>query len=270
VFFVFLVSLWWKFIGEGNGPMKIVGVIPSRYASTRFPGKPLALILGKPLILHTIDQAKQARLLDRVVVATDDDRIAKVVRDAGHEVRMTSPDCPTGSDRVAQAIGHEDWDIVVNIQGDEPKVDPGVIDRAVQALIDMPDCGVSTAMVALRNREDYEASSNVKVVCAPDGRALYFSRSPIPSPARLSEAEKSAPGFVWGMKHLGLYAFRKDVLMKFVKWPQTPLEKRECLEQLRLMEHGIGIRVVEVDHDSIGVDTPEELEQLNRSLSGVK
>lgn len=248
--------------------MRTIGVIPSRYASTRYPGKPLALIQGKPLILHVVDQARKARLLDRVLVATDDERIAEVVRSAGCDVALTSPDCPTGSDRVAEAIGGEDWDIVVNIQGDEPKVDPAVIDRTTQGLIDAPRCGVGTAMVPIRRKEDFLSPHVVKVVCDPEGRALYFSRSPIPSPDRLAPQASEAADFVWGMKHLGLYAFRREVLVDFVRWEQTPLERRECLEQLRLMEHGVGIRVVQVEHDSIGVDTPEELEALNRTLAG--
>jgi 3-deoxy-manno-octulosonate cytidylyltransferase (CMP-KDO synthetase) len=250
--------------------MKVVGVIPSRYGSTRFPGKPLALIQGRPLIAHVVDRVREARSLDRFLVATDDERIARAVREAGGEVAMTSSSCPTGSDRVAEAVGEGGWDIIVNIQGDEPNVDPSVIDRTVEALVESPDCGVATAMVALYNKEDFLSPSNVKVVCDGRGRALYFSRSPIPSLARLDEAATRAASFVWGMKHLGLYAYRKEVLMQFVRWPQTPLEKRECLEQLRLMEHGVAIRVVEVQHDSIGVDTPEELEQLNRTLSGAR
>lgn len=247
--------------------MKVVGVIPSRYASSRFPGKPLALIQGRPLILHVVDQVRRAKSLNHMLVATDDERIASVVREAGGEVVMTTSDCPTGSDRIAQAIGDAPYDIVVNIQGDEPKVDPGVIDATVEALLASPDCGVSTAMVPIRVKDDFLSPHVVKVVCDKNGRALYFSRSPIPSPARLSPPVANVPDFVWGMKHLGLYAFRKQILMDFVTWPQTPIEQRECLEQLRLMENGISIRVVEVVHDSIGVDTPEELAQLNQSLS---
>lgn len=248
--------------------MKIVGIIPSRFASTRFPGKALALLHGKPLILHVVEQVRQARSLGRVIVATDDERIAQVVREAGCEVAMTSPDCATGSDRIAEVARGQDWDIVVNIQGDEPKVDPGVIDAVAEGLLASPDCGVSTAMVKIASQEDFISPHVVKAVAAPDGQAIYFSRSPIPSSVRLTPEELAAPDFHWGMKHLGLYAYRLPVLFQFTRWAQTPLEKRERLEQLRLLENGVKIRLVEVEHDSIGVDTPEELEQLDRLLSG--
>jgi 3-deoxy-manno-octulosonate cytidylyltransferase (CMP-KDO synthetase) len=152
--------------------------------------------------------------------------------------------------------------VIVNIQGDEPYIDPAVIDTVATALIESPDCGVATAMVAVRNLEDFQSPHVVKAVADPDGRALYFSRSPIPSSARLTDEQIRAPGFSWGMKHLGLYAFRREVLLAFTQWPQTPLEKRESREQLRLMEHGVRSRLAEVEHDSIGVDTPEELRQL--------
>ncbi len=253
--------------------MKIAAVIPARYASVRFPGKALALLHGKPIVLRCVEQVKQCRCMDEVIVATDDERIARVVREAGHAVAMTSPDCATGSDRVAEVVRARgnDWDIIVNVQGDEPYIDPGVVDSVARALAESPDCGVATAMVRFKTKEDFLSPHNVKAVAAPDGRALYFSRSPIPSIARLTDAEIEAPDFCWGHKHLGLYAYRRETLLEYTQWPQTPLEKRERLEQLRLMERGVGIKLVEVAHDSIGVDTPEELEQLSRaeSLAGV-
>jgi len=244
--------------------LKVVGVIPARFGSVRFPGKALYPLHGKPLVVHTLDRARAALKLDEVYVATDHDDIAEAIRDAGGDVVMTSPACATGSDRIAEVVRARgaDWDIVVNIQGDEPYIDPAVIDAVVKALIDSTDCGVSTAMVAIRRHDDFESPHNVKAVATPDGRALYFSRSPIPSPARLTDEELNAPNFFWGMKHLGLYAFRKEILLQYTNWTQTPLEQRERLEQLRLMEHGVKIRLVEVEHDSIGVDTPEELERL--------
>lgn len=242
--------------------MRIVGVIPSRYGSTRFPGKPLVEIHGKALIVRVVEQARKASVLERVIVATDDDRIAAVVRAAGCDVALTSPDCPTGSDRIAEAIEDEPWDIIVNIQGDEPYIDPRVIDAVGRALVEDPECGVATAITPIHSLEDFQSPHVVKAVSDPMGRALYFSRSPIPSPARLADADIKAPDFKWGMKHLGLYAYRREVLLAYTKWPQTPLEKRESLEQLRLMERGIKIRLVEVAHDSIGVDTPEDLKRL--------
>lgn len=242
--------------------VRIVGVIPSRYGSTRFPGKPLVQIHGKPLIVRVVEQARKAEILDKVIVATDDDRIADTVRAIGCDVAMTSPDCATGSDRIAEAIGDDPWDIIINIQGDEPFIDPRVIDAVGRALAEDPECGVATAMTPIRSLEDFQSPHVVKAVSDPQGRAVYFSRSPIPSPARLSDQDIKAPDFKWGMKHLGLYAYRRDILLAYTKWPQTPLEKRECLEQLRLLERGIKIRLVEVEHDSIGVDTPEELKRL--------
>lgn len=247
--------------------MKVIGVIPARYGSTRFPGKPLALLAGRPLVLHVVDRAREASGLDEFLVATDDDRIAEVVREAGAEVVMTSAQCATGSDRIAEAIAGRDCDIVVNLQGDEPDVNPAVIDQCIQALADDPECGVATAMIAIRDKADFESPHIVKVVCDTSGRALFFSRAQIPSPARLTGSQTAEPGFIWGMKHLGLYAYRTDVLRRFVAWPQTPIEKRESLEQMRLLENGIVIRVVETQWDSVGVDTPEELERLNASLA---
>lgn len=246
--------------------MKAVGVIPSRFGSVRYPGKPLALLQGKPLILHVVEQARRAESLEEVIVATDDERIAEVVRSAQCAVRLTSPACATGSDRVAEVACGTDWEIVVNIQGDEPRLDPKVIDRVVEGLVEAPDCGVSTAMVAIRDREDFFSDHVVKVVCDEQGRALYFSRSPLPSPRRLEPSDADAPDFRWGMKHLGLYAFRNQVLMDFTRGSPSCLEQHERLEQLRLLERGVKIRVVEVEHDSIGVDTPEEMEQLNLIL----
>lgn len=267
--------------------LNIAGVIPARYGSTRFPGKSLALLGGRALILHVVDRAREAAKLDTLVVATDDERIADVVRadavHAGHcEVQMTSPQCATGSDRVAEVARGRDWDIVVNIQGDEPCLDPGVIDALVQALIDDPDCGVATPVVPIADEADFLSPHVVKAVADAEGRALYFSRSPLPSSSRLTPSETRAETgaavesnpdgehFRWGMKHLGLYAFRTAVLFEFTQWPQTPLERREQLEQLRLLEHGVKIKIIETDHDSVGVDTPEELDRLNNLLEQLK
>lgn len=243
--------------------MSIAGVIPARYASTRFPGKPLAMLWGRPLVAHVCERAAQAKRLDRVWVATDDRRIAEAVEAAGFEARMTPSDCPSGTDRIASSLGAgESWDIVVNIQGDEPCIEPAVIDATVEALEGATDCGVGTAAVAIMDRSEFESPHVVKAVLAPSGRALYFSRSPLPSPARLNTEAIHQPNFIWGLKHLGLYAYRREVLDAYAQWGPTPLEQRECLEQLRLMEHGVGIQVAVVEHDSIGVDTPEELAML--------
>lgn len=242
---------------------RIAGVIPARWASTRFPGKPLADLHGRPLVVHVCERVAQAQRIERLWVATDDTRIADVVERAGFEVRMTPPECASGTDRIAASLRPgEPWTILVNIQGDEPRVSPLVIDAVADALAGTPEAGVATACVPIREQADFESPHVVKAVLRPDGRALYFSRSPLPSPARLDSEATQQPGFVWGLKHLGLYAYRRDVLERFATLAQTPLEARECLEQLRLMEHGIGIQAAIVEHDSIGVDTPEDLQTL--------
>lgn len=241
----------------------IAGVIPARYASSRFPGKPLALLHGKPMIVHVCERAAETRLLGRFWVATDDERIAQAVRQAGFEARMTPSECPSGSDRIAASLAPgEAWDILVNIQGDEPRISPQVIDAVAEALVKAPACGVSTAAVPIATREDFDSPHVVKVVLAPSGQALYFSRSPLPSAARLAPEAAEAEGFAWGLKHLGLYAYRQEMLTAFSSWSPTPLERRECLEQLRFLEHGVGIQVAVVEHDSIGIDTPEDLAAL--------
>lgn len=247
---------------------RIAAVIPARFGSSRFPGKPLALLWGRPMIVHVCERVAQARLVDQFWVATDDERIAKAVSDAGFAARMTPTDCASGSDRmIASLKPGEKWDVLVNVQGDEPTIEPNVIDAVIESLLASPESGVATAAVAIQDRADFESPHVVKAVLAPGGRALYFSRSPLPSPARLEKKDVEAPGFVWGLKHLGLYAYRAEVLDNFAKWAPTPLEMREKLEQLRLMEHGIAIQVAVVEHDSIGVDTPEELERLNEKIN---
>lgn len=255
---------------------RIAAVIPARFGSSRFPGKPLAKLWGRPMIVHVCERVKEARRVNDLWVATDDERIAKAVRDAGFEARMTPSDCASGSDRIIASLKPgEAWDVLVNVQGDEPTIDPNVIDAVIESLLASPECGVATAAVAIKARADFESPHVVKVVVAvpelgrrpdlPSGRALYFSRSPLPSPARLEPKDIEAPNFTWGLKHLGLYAYRAEVLKNFAKWAPTPLEMREKLEQLRLMEHGVEIQVVVVEHDSIGVDTPEELARLNET-----
>jgi 3-deoxy-manno-octulosonate cytidylyltransferase (CMP-KDO synthetase) len=244
--------------------MNIAGVIPARYGSSRFPGKPLALVHGRAMIVRVCEQAAKSTMLGRVWVATDHERIAEAVREAGFEARMTPSDCASGSDRIAASLAPgEAWDVLVNIQGDEPFIEPAVIDAATRALVGAPDCAVGTVVTPIRDRSQFESPHVVKAVLRQDGRALYFSRSPLPSPARLTPEAAATPDFVWGLKHLGLYAWRAEALLAFSGWPQTPLERRESLEQLRLLERGLGIVAVVSEHDSIGVDTPEELEMLN-------
>jgi len=243
--------------------MKIAGVIPARYASTRFPGKPLALIAGKPLVQHVVERCRAASSLSAVVVATDDERIAKAAG-AFAEVAMTRPDHPSGTDRIAEVLRGRDWDAVVNIQGDEPLIDPKVIDAVAQAL---GEHEMSTAATSIRHVEEYDDPNVVKVVVNAAGRALYFSRRTIPylrDAASGSVAEQLA-AFPF-LKHLGIYGYRRETLLKLVTFPVSPLEQAERLEQLRALENGLAIGVVRVDYDSVGVDRPEDVARVEGVL----
>lgn len=229
--------------------MQIVGLIPSRYASVRFPAKSLALIAGKPMVLHVLEAALAAKRLDRVAVATDDERIAGVVRSAGGEAVMTSPSAASGTDRLAEAARAVPGDVYVNVQGDEPLMDPRNIDRAVAALLEAPGREIASVWVPLDAAEASDPNA-VKVAVAADGRALYFSRAPIPFP------RGAAPAY---RKHLGLYAYRASTLQRIAALAPSTLEKSESLEQLRWLEAGYSIWMAEAAADSIGVDTPEDL-----------
>lgn len=231
--------------------MKIVGVIPARYASVRFPGKPLAALAGKPMVLHVLEAARAARRLDRVLVATDDARIAAVVAAAGGEAVMTSVNAASGTDRLAEASRQFPADAYVNIQGDEPMMSAGNVDRAVATLLggEGPARAIATLAVSLA-AELANDPNTVKVAAARDGRALYFSRAAIPY------YRNGAPAY---RKHLGIYAYRAETLREIAALPPSPLERAESLEQLRWLEAGHAIWVGEAESDSIGVDTPEDL-----------
>ena len=246
--------------------MNIVCVIPARFGSTRFPGKPLALLGGKTIIERVYEQAGKAHTINAVFVATDDSRIAGTVRAFGGNAIMTSPECASGTDRIAEAVRDLSADIVVNVQGDEPLISPVTIDMTVQALQESPECTVSTPAVELHDHEDFNSPHIVKVVFDPKGHALYFSRSPIPSPVRRDDLTGTAP--LYGYKHLGLYVYRREALEGFSTMLPSRLETIEKLEQLRFLEHGYRIRVVVVEEDSAGIDTPEELQALERMMSG--
>jgi 3-deoxy-manno-octulosonate cytidylyltransferase (CMP-KDO synthetase) len=243
--------------------MKTIGVIPARYASTRFPGKPLVLVAGKPLVQHVVERCREARTLSEVIVATDDPRIAEV---AGEfcAVEMTAAEHPSGTDRVAEVLGRRACEAVVNIQGDEPLIDPRAIDAVAGALA---DAEMSTAGAPLQDAEEYENPNVVKVVVNAAGRALYFSRRTIPylrDAASGSIAEQLA-AFPF-LKHLGLYGYRRDTLLRLVQFPVSPLERAEKLEQLRALENGIGIAVVRVRYLSVGVDRPEDVPRVEQWL----
>ncbi|HEU5249827.1 MAG TPA: 3-deoxy-manno-octulosonate cytidylyltransferase [Thermoanaerobaculia bacterium] len=236
--------------------MKVIGVIPARYASTRFPGKPLAPLAGRPMVLHVLAAARAARRLDRVLVATDDARIADVVRGDGGEAVFTSPDAASGTDRLAEAARRVIGDVYVNVQGDEPLMPAENIDLAVETLLASPDREIATVALPIATAEAGDPNV-VKVAVAADGRALYFSRAPIPYPRSGEPAYR---------KHLGLYAYRAGTLARLAALPPSPLERMESLEQLRWLEAGWTIWVGEAHADSIGVDTRDDLEKAEKLL----
>ncbi len=239
--------------------MSTAVIIPARYASTRLPGKPLRLIAGKPMIQHVYERASACRSIDSVLVATDDERIAAAVEAFGGRAVMTSRECRSGSDRVAEVAARLNFDIVVNLQGDEPLISPATIEAVARALAEEGEAQVATAAVRISSRGELRNPNVVKVVADLHGYAIYFSRLPIPYQMRRG----AAPPF----KHLGIYAYRSQFLQLFAKLPPTPLELAESLEQLRILEHGYKIRVVEVEHDSPGVDTEADLRRVRRLLS---
>jgi 3-deoxy-manno-octulosonate cytidylyltransferase (CMP-KDO synthetase) len=246
------------------GP-KIIGMIPARYASTRFPGKILAPIAGKTLIQRTYENAKRCTLLHKLIVATDDMRIYSHVKDFGGEVVMTSPTCATGSDRLVEALKNNlqfnDASIIVNIQGDEPCLDPEVIHKVTEALLADPIAVMSTAVVKIDNAEDAANPSVVKCVMDKQNNALYFTRALLPAGHTL----KMRPGINY-YRHMGVYCFRKHFLMQYADLPPSPLQLAEDLEQLKILEHGFRIKVAIVDDFSIGVDTPEDIKKVEQWL----
>lgn len=247
--------------------VNIIGIIPARFASTRFPGKPLAWIAGKPLIQWVIEQCQKARSLNEVVVATDDDRIFAAAKKFCR-VEMTRTDHPSGSDRIAEVAGRIACDGVVNIQGDEPLMDPAVIDRVAGAL---ERNEMSTAATPVREAAEYDNPNIVKVVVNPAGGALYFSRRTIPyvREAASRPVQEQLAAFPF-LKHLGIYGYRRETLLRLVTFPVSPLENAEKLEQLRALENGIGIAVVTVAYDSVGVDVPEDVRRVERRLTAAR
>jgi 3-deoxy-manno-octulosonate cytidylyltransferase (CMP-KDO synthetase) len=245
--------------------MRILGIIPARYASTRFPGKPLHLVAGKPLLQHVVERCQEARALSEVIVATDDSRIAEVAKQFCR-VEMTSERHPSGTDRIAEVVERNLCDAAVNIQGDEPLIDPAVIDAVARALAGSP---MSTAATPIREPAEYDNPNVVKVVVNAAGRALYFSRRTIPfvrDAASRPIAEQLA-AFPF-LKHLGIYGYWRDTLLKLVKFPVSPLEAAEKLEQLRALENGVEIAVMRVVYDSVGVDVPADVARVERLLKG--
>jgi len=243
--------------------MNIVGILPARYASTRFPGKPLKLIAGKPLIQHVVEQCRRAKTLSEVIVATDDERIRAAVAPFCR-VEMTSEHHPSGSDRIAEVAGRLNCDAVVNVQGDEPLIDPEVIDLVAMALT-MSE--MSTAATPIKHLEEFENPNVVKVVTDLSGRALYFSRRTIPylRDTATKPAAEQMQSFPF-LKHLGIYGYLRETLLNLVQHPVSALEQAEKLEQLRALENGISIHVCRVEYESIGVDTPEDVARVEAIL----
>lgn len=236
--------------------MKVLCVIPARYASTRLPGKPLSMIAGKPMIQHVYERACKAQLPDEVVVATDNELVEQAVIGFGGKAVMTSPDHPSGTDRLAEvALKYPDVDIIVNVQGDEPMIPPEIIDRLAEAFEGDAELNMATMKVVM-DEEDYDNPAAVKVVTDQRGYALYFSRSLMPYPRNKPEGYKV-------FKHVGIYAYRRNFLLKYAALTPTPLERAESLEQLRALENGYKIKVLESDFQGIGVDTPEDLAAVN-------
>ena len=239
--------------------MSTIALIPARYAATRLPGKVLADIAGKPMLQHVYERTRQAKTVGRVLVATDDPRIRETVESFGGEALMTSPHHLSGTDRLAEAAQNLECEVVVNVQGDEPMIEPEVIDTAVQPLLDDPALRMSTLKVEITDEQDIYDPNIVKVVTDRDGFALYFSRHPLPFPRN--------PAHGHWYQHIGLYVYRRDFLLEYSRWEPTPLQLTEQLEQLKVLERGYRIKVLPTSHPTVGVDTPEDLERVRRMMS---
>lgn len=242
-------------------PYKIIGCIPARYASSRLPGKPLSDIAGKPMIQHVVEKTRQCKSLSDVVVLTDDQRIFDVVDEAGYSVAMTSKDCASGTDRIAEYMQQSDADIFVNIQGDEVTLDPDHIDQLVDTFIRQENPQMGTLSHWCTDKETLSAASNVKVVTSNSGNALYFSRNMIPVTQQGEVADK-------GQIHIGVYIYTRATLNRLMQLEQTPLEQTEKLEQLRALENDIAINVTVLEnYQGLAVDTPEDLEKARLLLA---
>lgn len=243
--------------------MRVLCVIPARYASTRLPGKPLKDIQGVPMICRVYDRAIQAKCIEKAIVATDDRRILQAVEAHGGHAMMTAEDHPTGTDRLAEvAEAFPEMDLIINVQGDEPLIDPGIIDELAEAFEGEEPPHMATVMSEMTEEEEQKNPNNVKVVTDLRGYALYFSRSLMPYPRK--------PGFAKVYKHIGIYAYQRDFLLRYAKMEPTPLERSESLEQLRALEHGYRIKVIPTDRKFIGVDTEEDLEKVNEIYRRMK
>lgn len=236
--------------------MKTLCVIPARYASTRLPGKPLADIAGKPMVCRVYERAAQAGRVSETLVATDDERVLQAVQQAGGKAMMTAKDHPTGTDRLAEvAAAYPEMELIINVQGDEPLIEPKLIDQLAAVFDDDPELRMATVMTEMTDEAEQENPNNVKVVTDKNGYALYFSRSLLPYPRH----KLGVPVY----KHIGIYAYKRDFLLAYAKMAPTPLEQAESLEQLRALENGYRIRVVRTDLRFVGVDTADDLRRVN-------
>src|SRR5881628_3358111 len=240
---------------------KVIVVIPARYGSVRLPGKPLISLAGKPMIQRVVERVRLAKRADRVIVATDDQRIVKAVQGFGGEARMTRTEHRTGTERVAEVAAREDGDVFVNVQGDEPLLDPHAIDIAVDSLLEDPQASVSTVATPIKTPGDIMDPNVVKVVLDFDGNAIYFSRAPIPW-----VRDTGSKIQVRHLKHLGLYVFQREALLEYPTLPQGELERIEQLEQLRWLENGWKMHVAEVEHDAVSVDVAEDVARVEKLI----
>jgi 3-deoxy-manno-octulosonate cytidylyltransferase (CMP-KDO synthetase) len=249
-----------------DGDVAAIAIIPARFGSTRFPGKALALIAGRPMICHVAERTRRARGLARVIVATDDARIVDAVATTGVEAVLTRSDHPSGTDRLAEVMRDLDVPLVVNVQGDLPLVDPSMVEQLVARLRDEPALPMATVATPIHDDTEWRSPHVVKVVVGRDGRALYFSRSPVP----FDRDGTRAAGEPLGLRHVGMYAYRRETLLRLAALPPSPLERRERLEQLRALENGIAIGVVEwtAAGPLIEVDTADDLERARAALDG--
>ena len=254
--------------------LKIIGIIPARYQSTRLPGKVLLHIAGKPMIQHVYERCLGARTLSEVVVATDDERVGEEVEGFGGKVELTRADHASGTDRLAEVASRRECDVIVNIQGDEPMVDPEAIDAAVEPLLSDPELSFATIATEITTLEEHTDPAAVKVVVDANGWALYFSRAPIPyfrldaGASQPDEPRRHPKSGLHPLKHIGLYVYRRETLLWFASLPPSPLELTEGLEQLRALEAGCRIQVVQVQYSPIGVDTPVDLARVRAILEG--
>ena len=247
----------------GKAKLQVLAVIPARYASTRLPGKVLMEVAGKPIVQHVYDRTCHAHLVDDVVVATDDERVVGALKRFGTNVVMTSPDHPSGTDRIAEVAASSSAEIIVNVQGCEAIIDPRMIDEAIQPLLDDPNVLMATLKHRITDQSEIDDPNVVKVVTDKRNRALYFSRAPIPAVRDIADRKARQRCY---FKHIGLYVYRRDFLLSYAKMAPTPLEKLEKLEQLRALENGFEIVVIETQYDSVGVDTMESFERVKQLL----